>query len=643
MMADNMFTAPPSPEEQEALAKMGEQSAVPEQANSLMAPASPEEQQALQQQQGASPQGAAPMASESDRIAADANGVPITKSAFMDKVDIMNRGFDQYAIGGMQLLNEGVKALSGGRLDASGALSAANQRSQMRRDEAYARTPSPGAEILGQIGGATIASAPALMATTGAGALGVARAIGQGAASGGMAGVMDVADTGEDHLRAGVKGAAIGGALSGGVAAVGAMARTLFPKIGVSSFVKKVFQPKAAAVEDIASNISTDAGGIKQGLAKVNKIVQEGTQGRTPGEAIPGMLTRAKELSLVADDADKAAVAAQNLQTQNLGKKGIYEAVAGMSSPKTKALQKSSFDTIKNEFISPDGKLSTAPLKAEVRSIYGNVTASKEYIPDFIKENATLAQRYKIASKTFSEKPNSVAQMHKIKDMLDTEIDSLEPMGKIIMNNKPVSPEDLQQLHQLKAANLKIKSVLSQSDAYNAAMKTTQKIKIRENYENIIRDKGVKAGQSGKLSLEELHTSMFDDSHKMRQFVKDVRTTGGDPAQARKIIQLSDSLRQSPLARVMKRINEGESTVAVYGRDVGIVHRFLNKITIDRYRKALLDITLSGDKWAKDVSSVLDTKGQLPQAEKLYKLVMKVGAQGTAAAASGKAASKDEE
>lgn len=578
--------------------------------------------------------------------AANSSGQVNPNSTFMDKVEIMNRGFQRTALGGLQLINRGLREtvgrLSPALTEDSRAfdqqLAASNQRGEQRYQEAYARTPSPITSMAGQLGGSIIGTVPATIA----GGPGAAAAVGRGVASGALAGLEDYSASDSERLTKTAVGGLAGGALTGAAVGISALGKTLFPSIGVSSFVQKVFSPKKAAIQDIAGNIKADAGNdAAAALAKVNRVRAEGIQGRTPGEAIPGPITRAHELSAVADDIDKAAVAKVATTSQNYGKKEIYKAIANMATPQTKALQKDSFKAMAQEYIDNSGKLTTAAPTIEKRSVLGEVGGTEKYIPDVIKSNKILSQKYNNVMNAESSAvrnlpDNSVAKLHKIKDAIDADLYNAEP-NKAGVIAKVISPDKKNALIEAKS---QLTSLLEQSPSYNAAMAATQKIKTQEWYEAAIRGKAVKAGQGGKLSVDELHQALFNSTAQKQKFIKDVAATGGDPEQAQKVLQLSDSLRQSPLMRVMKRMNSGESVVSVYGRDAGMIQNLVSKLTLDKYRKALLDVTLSGDKWADDISKVLSAKEGASQAKKYFELMLKAAGTGAVGAVSKSVASK---
>ena len=550
-----------------------------------------------------------------------------------DKLDIFNRGFERMALGGLQLLNRGIRETAG-RLPLVGnaivqdslaldqQLAASNQRGEQRYNEAYARTPSPLTSLAGSIGGSVVATAP-LIAASSPTALGT---IGIGAAGGAAAGFMDYSAADKERVTKAALGGAFGGIATGAFLGASSLVRSIGGDKGTSSAIEKMFKPKEAAVKDIAASIKTDAGDdAAAALAKVKDIQAEGTMGRTPGEAIPGTVTRANELSIIANDAEKAQVSKVAQTSQNYVKKQIYDSIDKMAPPEVKGIQKQAFANMEKEFIDTTGKLTDAP----------PATADAATVPEFIKNNTTLMEKYvdvvKAKSETWKNLPEgSVAKLHKIKDLIDDDLYKAEPNAAGIIT-KELSPDKKLALEEAKA---QIEPILKQSSSYVEAMAATQKLKLKDYYSQLISKKDPKAGQGGELSVDELYQALFKGTGRKQMFLRDVASTGGDPVQAEKMLGLVDSLRQSPLMRVLKRVNSGESVSAVYGKDVGAIQRIVSKLTMNQYRKALLDVTLSGDKWADDVARVLEAPTGVPQTTAFFKLIGEVAGKSAVNAAS---------
>ncbi len=142
-------------------------------------------------------------------------------SMFNDKLDQFNRGFEKYAIGGLQVINGMYRATAGnlpviGNIISKDSLALDeklknyNQESQANYDAAKQRHPAPIISTLGNIGGATLASAPGIMAATTAGPASMLEMVGQGVAGGLTSGLMDQADNNTERTINGISGGLTG-------------------------------------------------------------------------------------------------------------------------------------------------------------------------------------------------------------------------------------------------------------------------------------------------------------------------------------------------------------------------------------------------------------------------------------------------
>jgi hypothetical protein len=525
-------------------------------------------------------------------------------SSFMDKVDIFNRGFERYALGGLQMLN-GIPVL-GRALPTDEQLAAKNAQSEANYQQAYARTPSPVVDFIGRTGGAIAASAPAAMATTTAGPAGLVGFAGQGAATGAMSGIMDYSEDTSDRMMKGAIGGALGGTVGAAAYGTGALLKSILPNIGASSFVKKFFQPKAAAADDIASAIKTDyAGNVPAALDDIAKA----PAGATPGEALGrgasqvGVL-RNQEAAISVSPEAKQAVAENIIPRANEAKKGIYEAIGRMGTPKVKQAKTDAFTAMNDEFITPDGGL----VKGQ--------PVSTNYVPEFIKENPILSSKYdevaNAQSQAYSSLPNnSVAKLHKVEESIKMDLYNAKPNPKTGNIVKPLAPDEQQAL--IEAKNI-IRPVLEQSDEFNKAMAATSSLKKHDYYQELIKTKKADAGAKGSLSLDQVFDTVMPQKMRQQQFIKDVISTGGDPSEIGQLVNIADSLRKAPLWETLKGTKAGGGSAMT--ANMSMVKQFVSNLTMDRYYKAMLDITLSGDKWRPQISQILQAgSGQTQQME----------------------------
>ena len=523
-----------------------------------------------------------------------AEQAPSVPSSFMDKVDIFNRGFERYALGGLQMLNN--IPVVGRALPTDEQLAAQNAKSEANYRQAYARTPSPVVDTLGQIGGAITASAPAAMATTMAGPMGGLGATLQGAATGGMAGLVDYSENTSDRIAKGVTGTLMGGALGGAFYAGGALMENIIPKIGASSFVKKMLSPKEAAVDDIASAIKNDyAGNIPRALDDISRA----PVGATPGEAMgrgagqAGVLRR-MESGIPVSPESKQVISDSIIPRAEEAKKSIFEAIGRMGTPKVKQTKAEAFAAMADDFISPDG------------SLVKGAPASTNYVPEFVKSNPTLASKYtevaNAKSEAYSSLPNnSVAKLHKVEESIKMDLYNAKPNPRTGAIAKILAPDEQQAL--IEAKNI-IRPVLEQSESFNKAMAATSSLKKHDYYQELLKTKKADAGSNGRLSLDQVFDAVIPQKMRQQQFIKDVISTGGEPETVVKLVDLADSLRKAPLWEVLKGGNKSSATT-LGGKSLGAVQQIVSNLTLDRYYKAMLEVTLSGDKWKSEIAQVL--------------------------------------
>lgn len=582
-----------------------------------------------------------------------------TEQTFQDKLAIFNRGSERYAIGGLQLASSGVRNTLGRLPGIGGSVTSAtqgfdqklsdiNNQSEQEYQEAYARTPSPFTAMAGSIAGATTATAGTAGALMGSGPVGWGRLIAQGAAAGGSAGLQDVSDTTQERLIKGGTGALVGATTAAAVKGVSTVLEHIFTKVGISSAVDKLFHPKKAAVEDLAHAIKQDsmpAGAAKspdmdklasQAALRDVQAVQGKTLGRTPAEALGGESVRMAESRIPVSPEDQLNIAASYRTGQDMGKRGLTDAIDQMAPAGTREAKASAFEGMKSQFVSPDGQLSSRP---------------SSVVPEVVQSNPILMEKYGILqnaqSKAFRDlPPNSVAQLHKVKSLIDKDLKAAKPNPQGIT----ARPLDDDTILALKEAKDQLTPVLKQSPEYNTAMEASQKLTVQKHYKNLIADKISKAGQKGDLSEEDMFSAIFAKKSntignqadvpagKLRpktevEFLKDVERTGGDPEKAAELIRIADNLRGSPSLKLLKQGVDNSEVPKVAGRDIGVAQRIANATFLKRYYKAVLEVNLSGDKWADNVANVLaQPKGKAQEASYI-EMIAKVMGKGTLSSA----------
>lgn len=545
------------------------------------------------------------------------------QQTFADKLDIFNRGFERYAIGGLQLINAATRSTVGklpiigeGVTNATQAydtkLNAQNQASEAQYQSAYARTPSPITDALGRIGGATIASAPALFATP----TSLPGAIAQGAAASGMAGTVEYAEDAKQRAAHAIGAAALGGGATVAFSGAASILNALGGQLGASSFVKKMFSPKAAAKEDVANAVKLDYVSEDDALNALSNVTDNSLSlGDQLGKG-QSKLGKVRELqsSIKLGEAEKDVVSQNILGATQKAKQDVLNTVGNMSSPEKQILETQAFDSMKKQFIGIDGKLSKE-------------IPESNYLLKTIKDNKILSKKYKEIVNTntpeFGQLPkNSIAQLHKMEQLIKEDIYNSTPnsLGQVI---KPLSGT---KLSELKQAQNEIRPILEQSNAYKEAMELSANRKTQEYYLNKLGIKKSLMGSKGDLSVEQIYDSIIPQKFLQKKFIKDVIKTGGDPEQATQIVKTIESLRGSPMWTVLK--GDSESKIHLASGPIGAVQNFLSNLTLGRYHKALLDVMLNGVKYSPEISKIIKAKGVNKQAELLNLLgnVMKTTA-----------------
>ncbi len=228
---------------------------------------------------------------------------------------------------------------------------------------------------------------------------------------------------------------------------------------------------------------------------------------------------------------------------------------------------------------------------------------------------------------------NSVAQLHKVKDIIDDQLTKSQPNATTGAIDKVIP---LAKQKELIEAKQTIQNVLKQSDNYNTAMESTYLIKRNEYYNQMLdKVKGETGG--GNLTLEKMSSAVMPNVLRTRQFYKDALKAGADPEQTKQLIQVTQSLKGSPLWDVLKTTGKAKADARAAGRDFNIVQQIVSDLTLNRYYKAMTEIMLSGDKWKPQIAEALRATDPLDKQIGLLKLVGKVATLGTVSAVGEKA------
>ncbi len=553
----------------------------------------------------------APITMDKNPITGDPNmSIDAANATWADKLNIFNRQFGRNAESVLSLISPVGQE----------AIQAQHDYKEEEYKKAYQRTPSPIIDFAGK----TASIVPGIAAMVAGGApTTLAGIVGQSAATGFGAGLLDWSHTGSISMKERIDNGISNGLISGAIPVAGkgfsSALHTIIPNLGVSSAVTKILSPKTAAIEDIANDIKVDAGNSSE--AALNKLAAEqskGIRGRTPGEVMGGPVTRAKEAALNATDAEKGTVSEVYNTSQNSAKQQIYDTVDKMAPANIEDKVTSAFDKMKTEFVAPDNSITSVSIKGT--NALGQAEGSANYIPDVIKNNPTLLKIYQndikgSDSKAIRNLPdNSVAQLEELKKIVSNPLYSPNVNSKTASHIKDWKPSN----QALVEAKKELTDVLKNSNSYNEAMSFSKQKIIKQEYLDQMGTKLPKAGAKGDYSIDDIFGMQFKNQNFADKFVKDVEVTGGDPKAASELLDLADSLRDSPLLKVLKAKPADAGQTYISNNKIGYIQSLVNHFTMNRYRKALLEVTLSGDKWASDVKAVL--QGASPQ-EKQIKLL----------------------
>ena len=518
---------------------------------------------------------------------------PQQTSAFMAGVDTLNRSFGRMAEGVLDLVTWG---------DVNKAL----RNYKDKEETAFALTKQNHPDVTGYLQPVTDIAAAVAFGSLGAGAGSTVLAkhapavlnkmmaykavhpvianTGLGAGGSAALSYLDYADTQEDRIKKGLLGGALG-AVGGGAA------------YGIGKIASKVINPKKAAIADLAITAKADLG--DDAAQKIPELLQPAKElgtTRSPGQAIGG-LTRARELELGDNLLGRAkARAVDRIQTEQT-LQGVNDVI---------------------DQIAPQG---TKELK---NSLYNNLSSLKvpQNVTEELKSNSILGKQLdalksgdEVTEATKALPDDSLAKWNIVKKEID---------GKLYRDARALDPFNKKGEEALKAlleARSKLVSTLdTQFPEYAAARKEAQKLILRDRYESLLLKKGAKAGKANNLDIDETWQTLFPNKETQKIFIQDVADAGGNPKQAENILTALDQLRQSPIKRIYSRASE---SIAVPGSKVGFLQKSLDTLTNGRYKKALLELTLNGDKWAEDIVEALKN----PK-EKMVNLLLKVTGKG---------------
>ncbi len=545
------------------------------------------------------------------------SSVSNTANKFMAGVDLFNRQFEKMALGTMEAF--GSKRAS--ELKQTGGTFNVGQQGEAKAWDTF-KDPMTGkyddAAYMAS-GAGTVGSALAYGSTLGAGAGWAARGvskllpemgksiatfeaghpiisnIGKGTALGSTMAGMDEAD---NMSQRGQK-AAIGGLLGGAVPAVMGIAKgvgnAITGDIGHTGFLSRTMQPMQSAKIDLAERIKSGTGSVDEALGALDnakQLMKDTGVNISPGEAFPNTAGVAEKVLKVSDKEKDALVAPRYFSEQKAALGKFNDIVEKMSPADANATKDTLFKSMQNEFVDSTGKIGD--------------DATLAAVPEIITNNPILTDKYTqvlgAQSEAWKSLPkNSIAQLHKVKELIDDDLYKSMPNKAGIVEKSLSTDEQL----ALKESRKSITGILNQSPTYQAAMQVSQNQAIQKTYKNIM-DAPKMPNMENDKTVQNMYESLFPEAKRNAakdQFLKDVITTGGDPEQAQQVLNLLTKVNKSPLKNIVNVKSSGAANSRVYGV-ADTIATAIQKKTNGAYYKAVLDLTLSNN-WADEVMSVL--------------------------------------
>lgn len=486
---------------------------------------------------------------------------------FMDKVDQFNHSFDRMALGTMSRAGQAYSAVTGDPLTAYNAgIDQSVNQSDTKYNKAWSNDPhgvgSYLASGLGMAGsGAAYGSlmAPLLPETVAASPLATGTALGAGI------GYLDPSKTGLETATKTVGGALLGGAVP------------LALKVG-SSILGKWLNPAGSAIDTMAATIKGDPQAAEQLQGAINQ-----GDNLSAGSVFPSWASKEAGLrpaKSVQDDIIRPRLLNQIENT----KQGLLNSVGDMAdSPMDQAAMKQGYNQLNNEFVTPNGEITSNAADAGIPDSLSNHAYVNDYL-NSVKNGKSDAYK--------GIMDNSLAQLQAAKSAINS---------RLYGSGSELAPDESLGLNE---ALGKINPILQKSDNYNTANDLAQKFSIQKGYQ----DKLANLDMS-KASLGDIHDALFTGDKGEGQFLNDVANTGGDPKLAQSTIYMAKKLEDSPLQKILGSNYAGakadETGLKAHGSIGSTIINVVHDKLASRYSHALLDLTLNQNKWAPALQAAL--------------------------------------
>lgn len=510
-----------------------------------------------------------------------------TISPAMSSVVGFNKAMGDLTRGALQLGSQGLSMLGVDTQRFQDGLKKLHQSKTQEYEVHKAANPKAtmGGLVLGILGQAAIPGGAASKVGAKLGAVAGKSAVGAGLLSG-----IDYAETSEERARRMAVGGAVGAAV---------------PMAGrVLSKVPGLLSPKTRAVGDIAHQVRI--GGPEKAFQRAAKAKKLGTK-VTPAEATGSeiLLGMESKIPVTREIQEKALSSLAKREKVTKGK--VYGLLQKIVPEGDKAAAKKASSLYNKVYdIKAQGKILST---IDDNTILKNNLNKLRKDPDWAAEDLTQG---------------TIGELDQLKRFLDHKINTQKVAGSVNKN--------------LKDARGKLVSLLdSSSPAYKEARKISERVILKRKYLDEISE-GIKLKPNQEsATLDQLYGKLFGTSSAKKEFLAAVRKGGGDVSQANSVIELVNSIRKSPVQKLLGKSVEAKG--AAFGQGpLAQAYEKARSLVNGRYNDQVLDLILD-PKWDSKIKAILRKQDKAEQIKALIQLPLFKAAAGPAA---GKLLSKED-
>lgn len=390
---------------------------------------------------------------------------------------------------------------------------------------------------------------------------------------------------------------------------VNKLAGTNADEVAPSSFVGKLVNPTRAATQDTLAELK-NAGQLDDTLATKAKFDDLGINAPLTDVANnPGL---------------NAKVRANAMNTATRGE------IQNVIVPQGQQIDQN-FNKIMNDFV-PGGYEKEKAVKNMLYKQLDQMDASPE-VTNQLLSDPILARRM--------EAMNSNPDF-KLADIPDSNLGKLNSLKKFISNeiwsdtNKLAN--DPSKLNPDIRANLldsrkNLSSILNSAyPEFKAANEAGERIMYYDLFSKALDKPATKAGSSNVLADDQIYSKLFGTQEKRDFFLNAVQSTGGNPENAQKLMDVMNMVKASIYP---KMLGTPDKMSTVYGgqNTAGLIQRSIEWLTSSKYQKALLKLSLSPT-WDTQLTEALAQKSLPGKLSALRQLAGYVSKQGLKAAES---------